>query len=221
MLRWPWEKQNREEYRRADESGGTAGHANAGRRAAFERLVEVHTRDFYSAALRMTRNRDDASDLVQDALLCAYAAFDTFTPGTNFRAWVLRILTNNYVMLYRRRRLVTFVGWEDCKDANEGRLKATCCAWNEEPAAALLHDSMDAELEEALFRLSEGVRLVVLLVDVEELSYEEAAAALDIPAGTVRSRLNRGREQMRRNLIDYAKERRLTTPPASPYSPPR
>ena len=220
MVRWPWGKQNREDPQQECKHGGTTADIGNDRRAVFERLVETQGRDFYGAALRITRNRDDANDLVQDTLLRAYAAFETFTPDTNFRAWVLQILTNNYLMLYRRRRLVTFVGWEDCAEANEGWLEETRCAWNEEPDTALLHDAMDADLEAALSRLSEGVRLVVLLVDVEELSYEEVAIGLGIPIGTVRSRLNRGREQMRRNLTDYAAEYRLITSPASPPCPP-
>jgi RNA polymerase sigma-70 factor, ECF subfamily len=139
----------------------------------------------------------------------AYTAFDSFTPGTNFRAWLLRILTNCYITLYRRRQRVAFLPWEELTALNDGGPEATRSGPGDEPEAALLEVALDAEIEAALARLSEGLRLTILLVDVEELSYEEAAVALGVPVGTVRSRLNRGREQMRALLYEYARDRRL------------
>ncbi len=200
MRQWPWRNQK-----------------EAGRRAAFERLAQSHAADLSGAAHRLARNRDDAGDLVQDTLLQAYAAFDTFTPGTNFRAWTLRILTNNYLMLYRRRQRVRFVSWDDLPgadgpsdgDGGQG-------AGPGEPQPALMAKTMDPDLEAALGGLPESVRLAVLLVDVEAFSYDEAAAALGIPAGTVRSRLNRGRAQLRTSLAEFARERRLTPQAAAP-----
>ena len=213
MRQWPWNKRNRVDCWEAI-TRDTTEEAQATRRAAFERLVEEAAADFHGAALRMTRNRDDASDLLQETLLRAYAAFDTFTPGTNFRAWVLRILTNNYLMLYRRRRLVQFVPWDDFSEIDQNRIGAERIGADRglrqgEPEPALLDKTMDPHLEAALGRLSEGVRLVLLLVEVEELSYEQTAVALGVPIGTVRSRLKRGREQMQRSLTDFARERGL------------
>jgi RNA polymerase sigma-70 factor, ECF subfamily len=179
------------------------------RRRAFERLAAEQATDLYAAALRLARNSDDAQDLTQDTLVRAYIAFDSFERGTNFRAWLLRILTNSYINLYRRRQRVAFAPWDDLTDMNESGPEPTWGARPAEPEAALLARAMDGEIEAALARLSEGVRLTLLLVDVEELSYEEAAAALEVPVGTIRSRLNRGREQMRRFLEEYARERRL------------
>lgn len=203
MTRWPWGKPSHAPSEPPALPGG------ADRRAAFECLAREHATELYGAALRLARNPDDAHDLAQDALVRAYAAFDAFAPGTNFRAWLLRILTNCYITLYRRRQRVAFVPWDDLTDTNDAGPAATRGATGDEPEAALLARALDREIEAALSQLSEGVRLAVLLVDVEELSYEEAAAALEVPVGTVRSRLNRGREQMRGFLKEYARERRL------------
>jgi RNA polymerase sigma-70 factor, ECF subfamily len=199
----------------ADPSARAPLPGGAERRAAFERLAREHAVALYGAALRLARDPDDAQDLAQDTLVRAYAAFDAFAPGSNFRAWLLRILTNCYITLYRRRQRVAFVAWDELTDTNDaGRYRreaavSTRGAAMGEPETALLARALDSEIAAALSQLSEGVRLAVLLVDVEELSYEEAAAALEIPVGTVRSRLNRGREQMRGFLREYARERRL------------
>jgi RNA polymerase sigma-70 factor (ECF subfamily) len=204
MIRWPWGKPSH-----ASSAPPEALPGGADRRAVFERLAGEHALELYGAALRLARNPDDAQDLAQDALVRAYAAFDAFAPGTNFRAWLLRILTNCYITMYRRRQRVAFVAWDDLTEMNDAGPAVARGASADEPEAALLAHALDGEIEAALSQLSEGVRLAVLLVDVEELSYEEAAAALEVPVGTVRSRLNRGREQMRGFLKEYARERRL------------
>lgn len=207
MIRWPWGRVSARGG--SDGSRPVDGTGRDARRLAFERLAAPHAADLYGAALRMARNPDDAQDLAQDTLVRAYVAFDSFETGTNFRAWLLRILTNGYINLYRRRQKIGFVPWDEGTDEGTSRLSRAQGDRRAEPEAALLASAMDAEIEAALARLAEGVRLTLLLVDVEEMSYEEAAAALAVPIGTVRSRLNRGREQMRRLLHDYARERRL------------
>ena len=197
MFHWQW---GRRKQKRSDDEA---------RREDFERLAYEHGRSLYSAALRMTRNPEDAQDLAQDTLVKAYAAFDSFASGTNFRAWLLRILTNLYISAYRRRPHIAITAWEDLEDTNETEIEAMPGTLCNEPEQALLLHAMDPEIEAALSQLSEGVRLAVLLVDVEALSYEAAAQALEIPVGTVRSRLSRGREQMRTALSEYAHARRL------------
>ena len=181
------------------------------RRAEFERLAHEHGLALYGAALRMARNPEDAQDLAQETLVRAYAAFDSFAPGTNFRAWILRILTNHYIMLYRRRQRVAFLSWEETETETGGGLDAVPGENQYEPEVALLQNVLPEEMEQALARLSEAVRLTLLLVDVEQLSYEETSEALGIPVGTVRSRLNRGREQMRGFLQVFARERGLVS----------
>jgi RNA polymerase sigma-70 factor (ECF subfamily) len=175
-------------------------------RAQFEQLAEEHSPRLFGAALRMARHREEAEDLLQDSLVQAYRSWATFTPGTNFRAWVLRIMTNRYIMAYRRRQRVAFTSLAEFAD----RLSAPVIASEAgEPLRALLAGALDAEISAALAELSEPVRLTVLLVDVEELGYEEAAAALAVPVGTVRSRLSRGRQLLRSRLAEWARDRRL------------
>lgn len=206
MTRWPWRKP---QDAAGEQNPCSPGPSPGVRRAAFDRLAREHALALYGAALRMTRNPDDAHDLTQDALVRAYEAFDSFAAGTNFHAWLLRILTNCYINTYRRRQRVTFLAWEELTGMNGEGPEPARGAAADEPETALMARAMDAEIERALARLSEPVRLTLLLVDVEELSYEEAAAVLAVPVGTVRSRLNRGREQMRALLHEYARARRL------------
>ncbi len=153
----------------------------------------------------MARNPDDANDLAQDALVRGYMAFDRFEPGTNFKAWMLRILTNVYITDYRRRKRVGFVGFDDL--STNGQEPFDIVDPKPGPESELLSGAMDSEIEAALGMLSDDVRLTVLLVDVEDLPYEEAADLLGVPVGTVRSRLNRGRGIMRRQLAEYARDR--------------
>jgi RNA polymerase sigma-70 factor (ECF subfamily) len=198
MARWTW-------FRRGT-ADATAAKGVAGRRDEFERLASEHSRALYGAALRLTRNPDDAQDLTQDALIRAYASFDRFTPGSNFRAWSLRIMTNLYISQRRKKTVVRVdaTGESDCLEQNpvsrDNRYS--------EPDTALFENALDEEIELALGRLSAGLRAAVLLVDVDEMTYEEASQALGIPVGTIRSRLNRGRELLREYLADYARERR-------------
>ena len=188
--------------------GGEVGYV-ADRRATFECLAKEYAPALYRAALQMTRNADDAQDLLQDTLLRAYSAFDSFTPNTNFRAWALRILTNGYINLYRRRGNIAFSAWEEAFEEGWKGATTLTSLMCEEPERVLLSQKMSEEIEVALSQLSEEIRLTLLLVDVEQLSYEEAAQALEIPIGTVRSRLNWGRKQMRTLLREFAQERRL------------
>ena len=186
MINWPWGKQS-------------------GLRSAFERLAREHGPALYGAALRMARNPDDANDLAQEALVRGYLAYDRFEPGTNFKAWMLRILTNVYITEYRRRKRVGFVSFEDL--TKNGQEPLDIVDPKPGPESAVLSNAMDSEIEAALGMLSDDVRLTMLLVDVEELPYEEAAELLGVPVGTVRSRLYRGRGIMRRQLTEYARER--------------
>lgn len=161
----------------------------------------------YSAAMRMTRNQADAEDLVQEAYLRAYRSFHTFQEGTNLRAWLFRILTNVYINTYRakqRRPIETDLG--DVEDLYLYRRLGSM----ETAAASLSAESQfldlfpDDEVKEALENLPDNFRLPVILADVEGFAYKEIAEMLDIPIGTVMSRLHRGRKAMQRALYDYA-----------------
>ena len=168
----------------------------------------------YSAALRMTRNRADAEDLVQEAYLRGYRSFHTFQEGTNLRAWLFRILTNAYINRYRakqRRPQESDLG--EIEDLylyrRLGSMETAAAGMSAEEQ--FLDVFTDDEVKQALEDLPDNFRLPVLLADVEGFAYKEIAEMLDIPIGTVMSRLHRGRKAMQRALYDYAKARGLTT----------
>ncbi len=168
----------------------------------------------YSAALRMTRNQADAEDLVQEAYLRGFRSFHTFEEGTNLRAWLFRILTNAYINKYRakqRRPLET-----DLADVEDlylyrrlGSMETAAASMSAEEQ--FLDLFTDDEVKQALEELPDNFRLPVLLADVEGFAYKEIAEMLDIPIGTVMSRLHRGRKAMQRALYEYAQTRGLTT----------
>ncbi|MGC9317386.1 MAG: sigma-70 family RNA polymerase sigma factor [Armatimonadota bacterium] len=180
----------------------------ASRRSEFERLVRKHERDIFRAALRMTGDQADAEDVAQEALLKAYSAFDQFELGTNFRAWILRILTNTYINEFRRRRRTPeMTTWELLPREELGKVSQEGMA--EEPELAALEGQLDAEVEEALSEIPEVFREAVLLCDMHGMSYKEIAETLDIPIGTVRSRIARGRGLLQDKLRGYAQARGL------------
>jgi RNA polymerase sigma-70 factor (ECF subfamily) len=173
------------------------------RRTRFERECVVHLDALYRAARRFTRDHDAAGDLVQDTLVRAYRAFDTFAPGTNGRAWLLSIVYSVFINGYhRRRRSPTTVSMDALEERFADRLLAA--PPDSDSGGAL----SDVDVLAALDELPEEFRATVLLVDVEELTYEEAARALGCAVGTVRSRLHRARRLLAAALDDYARDRR-------------
>src|SRR3954466_3514172 len=166
----------------------------------------------YSAALRMTRNPSDAEDLVQETYLKAYRAFHTFQEGTNLKAWLYRILPNPYINPYRaKKRRPDETDLDEVEDLYlYRRLGAIEQALAGRSAEDELMDLFtDDQVKEALDELPEGFRLAVYLADVEGFSYKEIAEILDVPIGTVMSRLHRGRKAMQKRLYDLAAERGL------------
>lgn len=177
-------------------------------RQQFANEAMQYTPQLYSAALRMTRNSADAEDLVQETFLRAYRSFHTFEDGTNLRAWLFRILTNTYINAYRakqRRPQQQELG--DVEDLYLYRRVADVDPLSRSAEDTLFDWFTDGEVKQALEDLPENFRLPVLLADVEEFSYKEIAEMLDIPIGTVMSRLHRGRKQMQKALADFATER--------------
>ncbi len=172
----------------------------------------------YSAALRMTRNPADAEDLVQETYLRAYRGFNSFSEGTNLRAWLYRILTNTYINSYRARQRRPEERQLD--DVEDLYLYRRIGAVEEALAARSAEDELmdlftDEEVKAALDSLPEAFRLAVYFADVEGFSYKEIAEILDIPIGTVMSRLHRGRKAMQKELYEYAARRGLVDPVAS------
>lgn len=186
-------------------------------RDAFAASAMQYAPQLYSAAMRMTRNASDAEDLVQETYLRGYRSYATFEEGTNLRAWLFRILTNTFINSYRakqRRPQETDLG--DTED-----LYLYKNVRNIDPSSRSAEDTLfdlftDDEVKAALESLPDNFRVPVLLADVEEFSYKEIAEMLDIPIGTVMSRLHRGRKAMQKQLVEFATERglisRTTTP---------
>jgi RNA polymerase sigma-70 factor, ECF subfamily len=181
----------------------------AAARARFEALVGEHLDGLYGTALRLTRSRPAAEDLVQDAMLKAWRAFFTFREGTNIRAWLYRILVNAHFDRHRKDRRSPQVVHEEIGDAYlyAGARESAMLSEAGNPEVQVLDGIMDAEVRESLEALPLVFRAAVLLVDVEEFSYKEAAEILGVPEGTVMSRLYRGRHSLRRRLVEYARDR--------------
>ena len=164
----------------------------------------------YSAALRMTRNPADAEDLVQETFLKAYRGYHTFEEGTNLKAWLYRILTNSYINRYRKQsRRPTEVELGELEDLYlYRRLKSGAGDGATRSAEeAVLESFVDEDVREAVESLPEHFRMPVLLADVEGFSYKEIADIMDVPIGTVMSRLHRGRKALQKRLWDFAQER--------------
>ena len=166
----------------------------------------------YSAALRMTRNPSDAEDIVQETYLKAYRAFGSFQEGTNLKAWLYRILTNTFINAYRsKKRRPEQSDLDDVEDLylyrRLGGLEGAAAGRSAEDEVLDLFT--EGEIKEALEELPEQFRLAVLLADVEGFSYKEIADILDIPIGTVMSRLHRGRKALQKTLFEFGRSRGL------------
>ncbi|MEM9519549.1 MAG: sigma-70 family RNA polymerase sigma factor [Actinomycetota bacterium] len=170
----------------------------------------------YSAAMRMTRNASDAEDLVQETFLKAYRAYERFEAGTNLKAWMYRILTNSYINEYRKKqRRPDETDLDDVEDLYlyrrlGGAESATLSRSAEDELMELFGED---EVKVALEDLPEHYRLPILLADVEGFAYKEIAEILDVPIGTVMSRLHRGRKQLQKRLYAFAEEHRLLPDP--------
>lgn len=169
-------------------------------RGAFEGLLRQHFDAFYYAALDMSGNPADADDLVQETAMKGLRRFDTFKPGTDFKAWMMTILANTYIDLYRRRRREKPAADEDAVES----LKEAEAALRPADLEFLLPE----DVVRALGRISEEQRAAIVLVDVNGLTNEEAAHALGWPLGTVNSRVYRGRQQLKGVLRRLADEHR-------------
>ena len=166
----------------------------------------------YSAALRMTRNPSDAEDLVQETYLKAYRGFGGFTEGTNLKAWLYRILTNTSINSYRsKKRRPDETELDEAEDLylyrRLGGLEAVAAGRSAEDE--LMDYFTDQEVKDAIESLPEQFRIAVLLADVEGFSYKEIAEIVDVPIGTVMSRLHRGRKALQKRLFDFASQRGL------------
>jgi RNA polymerase sigma-70 factor (ECF subfamily) len=170
-------------------------------RLDFDLQTMCHQAALNGRALKLTKNQSDAEDLVQNTLIRAYRNFDKFQTGSNFKAWLLKIMTNEYINQYRHH-------WREREllDKNEPVSENI-----PDPASELTDSDINSDLEDfgdevsnALKLVPDDYRKVVIMSDVQELSYKEISDTLSIPMGTVMSRLFRGRQILRKNLTDYA-----------------
>jgi RNA polymerase sigma-70 factor, ECF subfamily len=178
------------------------------RTARFERDALPYLDQLYGAAMRMTKNPSDAEDLVQETFVKAFAAFDSYTDGTNLKAWLFRILTNTYINTYRKKQREPYQSSADeLLDWQLAEAESHTSTGLRSAEMEALDRLADADIVEAMAALPEEFRLAVYLADVEGFPYKEIAEIMETPVGTVMSRLHRGRKLLRDSLADYAVER--------------
>ncbi|MSZ45235.1 MAG: sigma-70 family RNA polymerase sigma factor [Actinobacteria bacterium] len=179
----------------------------AERTARFERDAMQYTNQLYAAAIRYTKDPHNAQDLVQDTYAKAFTSFHQFEPGTNLKAWLYRILTTTFINTYRKDQRRPLISDGEVED---WQLAASASHTSDQGKSAedeVLENLPDGDVKRALQEIPEEFRLAVFYADVEGYSYKEIADILGIPAGTVMSRLHRGRKLLRVLLMDYAKDR--------------
>jgi len=177
------------------------------RQAEFSTLIEPHMKSLYSTAYRMTRNKLDMEDLVQETLFKAFRALHQYQKGTNFRAWVFRILVNTFITAYRRNvRRPQKVSYDDMEEFYLYKKVEEEQLTDENLNGDFADEHFGDEVKAALENLPYPFRIIVLLYDIEGFSYKEIANIVNIPIGTVMSRLHRGRKLLHRVLKDYARK---------------
>src|SRR3954462_13943231 len=184
---------------------GLSAAVAAPREDSFEVEMLGHLDTLYGVSCRMTRSTAEAEDLVQDTVVKAMRARSQFQPGTNLKAWLLRILTNTFINRYRRGGLERdlFDG-PDIDSLTDGWIGATTMRAMRDPETQALTPLVEAEVQRALDDLPDEFRLAVVLSDIEELSYKEIADVMGCPIGTVMSRLHRGRKMLQKTLREHA-----------------
>ena len=183
----------------------------AQRTARFEKDALAFTSQLYSAALRYTKNSHDAQDLVQDTYAKAFTSFHQFEPGTNLKAWLYRILTTTFINNYRKDQRRPLISGSELEDWQIADASSHTSDLGKSAEDEVLENIADRDVKEALAQMPEEFRMAVYLSDVEGFSYKEIAEIMEVPTGTVMSRLHRGRKLLRESLAAYAKERGFST----------
>ena len=177
----------------------------AGRQEEFQRVALVHLDILYNTALRMTGNPPDAEDLVQETFLRAYKFFDKFKEGTNCKAWLFKIMKNNYINRFRKKaREPSTVSFDQIQEAQGAISEAEASVPEEATVSPNLDELVEDDIKSALETLPPEFRMAVILSDIAGLSYKEIAEIMESPVGTVRSRLSRARGILQKKLYDLA-----------------
>lgn len=179
----------------------------AERTKRFERDALQYMNQLYAAAMRYTKNPEDAQDLVQDTYIKAYNSFHQFEPGTNLKAWLYRVLTTTFINNYRKDQRRPQTSDSELEDWQLAEASSHTSDQGKSTEDVVLENLPDSDIKNALAQIPEEFRMVVYLADVEGFSYKEIAEIVGVPTGTVMSRLHRGRKQLREKLTDYARER--------------
>ena len=178
----------------------------AERAKRFEKDALQYMNQLYAAALRYTRNPDDAQDLVQDTYAKAYTSFHQFEPGTNLKAWLYRVLTTTFINTYRKGQRRPQTSDSEVEDWQLADAASHTSDQGKSAEDVALENLPDSDIKRALLEIPEEFRIAVYLADVEGFSYKEIAEIVGVPTGTIMSRLHRGRKQLREKLTEYARE---------------
>jgi len=172
----------------------------------FESGALPYRDQLFKSALRMTRSVEDAEDLIQETYLKAYKYYARFAEGTNFKAWLFKIMKNTFINSYRKKKLQPpKVDFDDVQEGLEETLMDAAQLASRDPEAGAISTQMDHEVRQTLVELPHDYKMVVLLADLEGFSYKEIADILEVPVGTVMSRLYRGRRMLERTLLKYGR----------------
>lgn len=178
---------------------------NDKRKKEFEKLTLQYLDSLYGTALRLCHDEESAKDLVQETYLRAYRFYDKFHWGTNLKAWLFKILRNTYINKYKKQQKDSILfELSDIDPIYEEFINREAVRYYENPEDSLYQKMLAEDLERALEKLPDDFKLVLILADIEELSYREIAEIVDCPIGTVMSRLHRARKMLQKYLIDYA-----------------